>query len=191
MGGGTHVNKETRTSVGVSYLILNVHLQVLSVTRAEGVDRGEPNISNNGSVDKIEDWINSFQHEENDTKTQVLKKRKSQFRYSYLTYLKLLSELDLRTKSSEEKMKVEEDSEDIIFPPSHSLTQTDREYYNMLRSVIIIILMIIINIIIITICVILFSVIITTIILIISFIVNIIFDILRTEDGTSGYLRLR
>ena len=111
-------------------LIINVHFQVLSVIRAEVVDRGEPNISNTGSVEKIEDWINSFQHEENDTKTQVVKYRKSQFRYSYLTYLKLLSELDLRTKSSEEKMKVEEDSEDIIFPLSHSLTQTDREYFN-------------------------------------------------------------
>ena len=47
--------------------------------------------------------------------------------------MKLLSELDLRTKSSEEKMK-EEESEDIIFPPSHSLTQTDREYFNIVRT---------------------------------------------------------
>ena len=31
-------------------------------------------------------------------------------------------------------MKVEEDSEDIIFPPSHSLTQTDREYFNIVRT---------------------------------------------------------
>ena len=105
----------------------------MSVIRAEVGDRGEPNISNTGSVDKIEEWINSFQHEENDTKTQVVKYRKSQFRYSYLTYLKLLSELDLRTKSSKEKMK-EEESEDIIFPPSHSLTQTDREYFNIVRT---------------------------------------------------------
>ena len=106
----------------------------MSVIRAEVGDRGEPNISNTGSVDKIEDWINSFQHEENDTKTQVVKYRKSQFRYSYLTYLKLLSELDLRTKSSEEMMEVEEGSEDIIFPPSHSLTQTDREYFNIVKT---------------------------------------------------------
>ena len=116
------------------YLILNVHLQAVSVIRAKVVDRGEPNISNIGSIDKIEDWINSFQHEENDTKTQVVKKIKPRFRVSYLTYLKLLSELDLRTKSSEEKMKEEEESEDIIFPPSHSLTQTDREYFNIVRT---------------------------------------------------------
>jgi hypothetical protein len=64
----------------------------------------------------------------------MVKESKSQFRYSYLTYLKLLSELDLRTKSSEEKMKEEEESEDIIFPPFHSLTQTDREYFNIVRT---------------------------------------------------------
>ena len=37
--------------------------------------------------------------------------------------------MDVRTK-----MKAEEESEDIIFPPSHSLTQTDREYFNIVRT---------------------------------------------------------
>ena len=88
------------------------------------------NASNNGSDDKIEDWIDSFQHDGNGTVTEV---RKSVFRYSYLTYLKLLSELNDRTELSEENDD-EAESEEIIFPPSHSLTQTDREYFNIVRT---------------------------------------------------------
>ena len=55
------------------------------------------------------------------------------FRYTYLTYLKLLSELNDRTEQSEENDD-EAESEEIIFPPSHSLTQTDREYFNIVRT---------------------------------------------------------
>ena len=43
----------------------------------------------------------------------------------------------MRTKLYEEKEVVGEkkkEGDDIIFPPSHSLTQTDREYFNIVRT---------------------------------------------------------
>ena len=94
----------------------------------------DSDISNSGNGDKIEDWIDSFQSSENDSKDSDLEKsRKSQFRDSYLTYLKLLSQLKMKTKLHEEEKHVS-GREDIIFPPSHSLSQTDREYFNIVRT---------------------------------------------------------
>ena len=112
---------------------LTVFFQVVSVVISKSEDSTTAIVSNKGSDDKIEEWIDSFQHDKKDTITEVLNKRKTNFRYSYLTYLKLLSELNDRTELSEENDD-EAESEEIIFPPSHSLTQTDREYFNIVRT---------------------------------------------------------
>ena len=87
------------------------------------------NMTEDGTDDKIEDWIDTFQHDENKTQEEVETRKNTKFRYSFLTYLKLLSELHTKTALSEE-----EGREDILFPPSHSLTQTDREYFNIVRT---------------------------------------------------------
>ena len=41
----------------------------------------------------------------------------------------------MKTKLPEEEKHVSgREREDIIFPPSHSLSQTDREYFNIVRT---------------------------------------------------------
>ena len=86
----------------------------------------------NVSDEKIKLWIDSFQHNVNETKADPDTKSKSTFRYSYLTYLKLLRELNSKTSLSEKVGGVEET--EILYPSSHSLTQTDREYFNIVRT---------------------------------------------------------
>ena len=49
-------------------------------------------------------------------------------RHSYLTYLKLLTKLP----SLEEHKPQENDN--LVYPLSHSLTQTDREYFNYIMT---------------------------------------------------------
>ena len=92
--------------------------QVVSVVISKSEDLTSAIVSNKGRDDKIEEWIDSFQHDKKDTITEVLNKRKTEFRYSYLTYLKLLSELNDRTKVSEENAD-EAESEEIIRPICH------------------------------------------------------------------------
>ena len=92
----------------------------------------ENNMFENVSGDKIKLWIDSFQHNVNETKADPDTKSKSTFRYSYLTYLKLLRELNSKTSLSEKVGGVEET--EILYPSSHSLTQTDREYFNIVRT---------------------------------------------------------
>ena len=81
---------------------------------------------------ETEDW-KVFEHRENndnnDTKKEVIKQKK----YPYLTYLKLLRDLSAKTALSEEVGGMVGEGE-IIFPSSHSLTQTDREYFNIVRT---------------------------------------------------------
>ena len=93
----------------------------------------ESNISENMSDDKIRDWIASFQHDENNTRVEIVNQKKPKFRHSYLTYLKLLRELSTKTALSEKVVGMVGEGE-IIFPSSHSLTQTDREYFNIVRT---------------------------------------------------------
>ena len=93
----------------------------------------ESNISENISDDKIRDWIASFQHDENNTRVEIVNQKKPKFRHSYLTYLKLLRELSTKTALSEKVVGMVGEGE-IIFPSSHSLTQTDREYFNIVRT---------------------------------------------------------
>ena len=93
----------------------------------------ESNISENMSDDKIRDWIASFQHDENNTRVEIVNHKKPKFRHSYLTYLKLLRELSTKTALSEKVVGMVGEGE-IIFPSSHSLTQTDREYFNIVRT---------------------------------------------------------
>ena len=93
----------------------------------------ESNISENMSDDKIRDWIASFQHDENNTRVEIVNQKKPKFRHSYLTYLKLLRELSTKTDLSEKVVGMVGEGE-IIFPSSHSLTQTDREYFNIVRT---------------------------------------------------------
>ena len=108
-------------------------LQVVPCVISKIATKNGNNISKSESDYEIEDWIDSFQNDENYTNIAELKNRQSEFRYSYLTYLKLLSELNAKTELSEENDD-EAESEEIIFPPSHSLTQTDREYFNIVRT---------------------------------------------------------
>ena len=99
-------------------------MQVVPCVISKIATKNGNNISKSESDFEIEDWIDSFQHDKIYTNIAELKKRQSEFRYSYLTYLKLMSELNEKTKLSEENAD-EAEIEEIIFPPSHSLTQTD------------------------------------------------------------------
>ena len=92
----------------------------------------EIGVFENVSDEKIKLWIDSFQHNVNESKADPDPKSKSTFRYSYLTYLKLLRELNSKTSLSEKVGGVEET--EILYPSSHSLTQTDREYFNIVRT---------------------------------------------------------
>ena len=92
----------------------------------------ENNLFENIRDDKIKLWIDSFQPDDNETKSVPDIRSKSTFRYSYLTYLKLLMELNSKTSLVEKVGGV--GGTEVIFPSSHSLTQTDREYFNIVRT---------------------------------------------------------
>ena len=69
---------------------------------------------------KSTDAINK-ENEGNDREEPII-------RHSYLTYLKLLTKLP----SLEEHKPQENDN--LVYPLSHSLTQTDREYFNSIMT---------------------------------------------------------